>query len=259
MAIETIINEKAGLPSKGRARLEYDPQGNSWFSVDADGNKKTVGGNSLSDYYGVIVVDPDGNGDYKTLTEAIEQSDSGQMIVVFGSLTEPAITLSEARAYTIFLPSPRTNINIPIDVTGSAQLNLSGPGKYIGTVTITGGSLNIYSDVRLTSLIVAGGTVYTYGGNITTFSVIAPASVRSVGAYINSFVLNADLIITGTGSWITGGMVYSLVGNEGVRTDAPFFNTTFFDPPANVSFATGNYTNVAVGFPSNGANWPPIP
>ncbi len=215
-----------------------------------------AGGPGLSDYSNVTVVDASGAGDYTTLGAAIAASGTSDLIVIFGSLASETITLTTG-TYTLWLPSYRTNASIALTISGASVI-IAGSGRMTGTINLTSGSLNLSGGVRATTVNVSGGTLYGYQPYISTVNLNALASLRIVGAYISTLMLNADMNTTGSGSYVTQCYLVS-IGADQPRTDVPIFNCTFFDPPYNISLASGNYSNVAIGFPSNGSNWPAIP
>ncbi len=222
----------------------------------AAGFAAVASGTGLSDFSNVVVVDAGGNGDYTTLGDAISAVGTTDLIVVFGSLSAETITISSG-AYTIWLPSYRSNVAASFTING-ASLYVNGVGRMTGTFNLNSGSLTLMENVRATNVQVNGGTFYGYNPYIYTLALNATAALRVVGAYISTLTFNADPDPGGSGSYLTHCFLLACMANE-PRTNIPIFNCTFFDSPANVALAPGNYSNVAVAWPSSGANWPPIP
>ncbi len=212
------------------------------------------GGASLSDYSNVIVVDAGGNGDYTTLSAAIAAAASGDLIFIFGALTEASpITLT--KAITVFGPGNHA-VNVPITISAGGALRLTGQTNWSNStgITVSGGVLYAMEGITISKVTGSTGQVYAQGCyRITTLDLIDPAVTYKIkNTFINTFTFSAGV---GVGSnFCKGCIVGTLESLAGPLPDLPFTHCDFSNAPIDVSVAVGNYSNM-----SEGVTWPPLP
>lgn len=253
MAIETIINEKAGLPSKGRARLEYDPRGNSWFSVDADGNKKPVGGNSLSDYSQTIVVDANGNGDFTKLSEAVAAANQGDRIIVFTNIYETGDPLDISKGVHIVL-LPEVQLGVNIVFSGSQVNTVSGTGSIPNGFSLTtNGPSKIYGSVFIDKLYPQSSVLYLDHAVVNTLELKGNTTVWATNSDIDRVDLKTYALLAGS---YFNSCTIEYATSDVLRENVGFHNCIFTYNLNNVKVGVGNYSNVVDGrtYP-NGDLW----
>lgn len=212
------------------------------------------GGASLSDYSNVIVVDAGGNGDYTTLSAAIAAATSGDLIYIFGALTE-AGPITVTKAITIFGPGNHA-VNVPITISAGGTLRLTGQTNWSNStgITVSGGVLYAMEGITIAKVTGSTGQVYAQGCyRITTLDLTNSAVTYKIkNTFINTFTLSAAV---GIGSnFCKGCIIGTLESLVGALANLPFTHCDFTNAPVDVGVAATNYSNI-----SKGVTWPPLP
>jgi hypothetical protein len=280
-----MATQKRPLPATGLARAEIDRTLDGIFNEDyqdkafdpAPGGGGVVWGGitgtldsqadlkaaldakvNLTDYSNVIVVDPNGKGDYTTLSAAFSAAPTGSLIVIFGPISvEEEITLT--KTLHLWIPN-RVAINTSITMNSGGNLSISGNGRFTSSdnpVIVNSGSLRLYPGTEFVTgeVVVNAGTIEANGVSISSLYFSNTANFRIRGSIITVLGFSAAMTPSVGLRYISGSIIDLLTCNV-PWTNFPMYHCTVKNEPENVTVHIANFTNAS--FVDN-SNWPQIP